>query len=123
MRLFGFAFAVAWVVPTALSGATFPGPVGEWRVADGTATVAIHACGADLCGFIASARDGDPIIGRQIFLGLKKSGNGWAGIIVNARDGQKYRARISLHNERTLKVEGCIIGGLICGGQHWSRLK
>jgi uncharacterized protein (DUF2147 family) len=110
--------ALAWVSPTALAG-----PAGEWRIADGTATVTLHACGIDLCGYVSWTKEGDPIVGKPVVISMKKTGNVWSGTIVNARDGQKYVARMSLHNEDTLKVEGCIIGGLICGGQHWSRLK
>ncbi len=28
-----------------------PGPVGEWRIADGSATVDIRPCGDELCGY------------------------------------------------------------------------
>jgi uncharacterized protein (DUF2147 family) len=30
---------------------------------------------------------------------------------------------MSLQSSETLKIEGCVLGGMICGGQHWSRVK
>ncbi|WP_036261596.1 DUF2147 domain-containing protein [Methylocapsa aurea] len=111
-----------------LSGAAFAGPAGEWRIADGTAHVAIENCGGNLCGHVSWSkgqgdRDLGNLVGRPVIIGMKPHGGVWTGSIVNARDGQKYVGRISLHGERTLKVEGCVAGGLICGGQEWSRLK
>lgn len=105
------------------SSSVFAGPVGEWRIADGSATVAIHDCGGNLCGYVSWARDSDAVVGKPVLIGMKPHGAVWAGSIVNARDGQKYVARISLRGEHTLKIEGCVVGGLICGGQEWSRLK
>lgn len=99
------------------------GPVGEWRIADGTAHVAIENCGGDLCGYVSWTKDSAAVVGKQVLIGMKPSGGVWAGSIVNARDGQKYIARMSLRGEKTLKIEGCVVGGLICGGQEWSRLR
>lgn len=106
----------------ASTGATIE-PVGVWRIADGTANVAIHACGTNLCGHVSWTKDSNALIGQPVLIGMKKTGNVWSGTIVNARDGQKYDARIQLQNEQVLKVEGCVSGGVICGGQQWSRLK
>jgi uncharacterized protein (DUF2147 family) len=49
--------------------------------------------------------------------------NVWSGTVVNTVDGQRYSARMSMQGEQVLKVEGCVMGGLICGGQQWSRVK
>jgi uncharacterized protein (DUF2147 family) len=106
-----------------LPASAFAGPVGEWRIADGTANVAIHNCGGDLCGYVSWSKDQGAMVGKPVLVGMKPIGGAWAGSVLNARDGQKYIARMSLRGERTLKIEGCVIGGLICGGQEWSRLK
>lgn len=113
-------------VAAALSFFSLPasaGPVGEWRISDGTANVAIRDCGPNLCGYVSWTKDSDELVGKPVLLGMKQRGNVWSGSIVNARDGQKYVGRISLRGEQTLQVEGCVLGGLICGGQHWTRLK
>jgi uncharacterized protein (DUF2147 family) len=108
-----------------LSGLCAPAvadPAGEWRIADGTANVAIHSCDGNLCGYVSWAKDAD-MLGKQVLISMQPQGDVWAGSIVNVRDGQKYIGRISLRGEAVLKVEGCVLGGVICGGQRWSRLK
>ena len=96
------------------TASAFASPTGIWRIADGSAEVQIAQCGDALCG---SAR------GQQVLVNMKPSGsNVWAGTIVDIRDGTKYAGRISLQGE-ALHVEGCIMGGVLCGGQNWSRVR
>lgn len=98
------------------------GPVGAWRVADGNAVVDIRPCGDDLCGFVASDKTGDASIGRQVFIDMRPEGDDWSGTIVDVTNGQRYAGKISLLDDNRLRVEGCIMGGFICGGQQWSRV-
>ncbi|WP_297295296.1 DUF2147 domain-containing protein [uncultured Methylovirgula sp.] len=100
-----------------------PDPTGEWKIADGTANVAIRPCGANLCGFVSWAKESSANLGRQVLIDMKPNGHAWFGTAVNVVDGEQYTARMSLEGARTLKVEGCLIGGMICGGQEWSRVK
>jgi len=100
-----------------------PGPVGEWKIADGTANVAIRPCGANLCGFVSWTKDGAAALGRQVLIDMKPDGHSWSGTVVNAVSGEQYSAHLSLQGPGSLKVEGCVVGGLICGGQIWSRVK
>jgi hypothetical protein len=53
---------------------------------------------------------------------MKPDGNKWVGSIYNARDGRTYTAKISMRGDNTLRVEGCIAGGMLCGGQDWARV-
>jgi uncharacterized protein (DUF2147 family) len=106
----------------AVGGPASASPVGEWRIADGSANVAIHPCGGDLCGSVSWSKDGQ-MIGKPVLINMKPNGDRWEGLIVDARNGRRYTARISLRGEATLKVQGCVLGGLICGGQLWSRVK
>lgn len=107
------------VTPSAASA----GPIGEWRVADGSATVSIRPCGTGLCGFVATAKDHQAsTVGRQVFFSLKPRSGHWSGTIVNIIDGQHYAGHISLLGSQTLRVEGCVMGGMICGGQQWARV-
>ncbi len=115
-------FAIAAAILASLSAAAFASPAGDWRIADGTANVEICACGSNYCGFVSWAKD-SKMVGKPVLISMKPNGNSWSGSIVNARDGQKYVGRISLRGEQVLKIEGCVLGGMICGGQQWSRLK
>jgi uncharacterized protein (DUF2147 family) len=90
------------------------GPVGIWRVADGSAEVHVMPCRGSLCGSVH---------GKRVFINMKPSGaNLWTGTIVDVRDGTKYAGKISMQGE-ALRVEGCVLGGAICGGQTWTRIR
>jgi uncharacterized protein (DUF2147 family) len=99
-----------------------PKPLGEWKIADGTANVSIRSCGTDLCGFVSWAKESSAPLGREVLIDMKQNGHSWFGTAVNVVNGEQYTARMSLEGAATLKVEGCIIGGMICGGQEWSRV-
>ncbi|HEY5226204.1 MAG TPA: DUF2147 domain-containing protein [Methylovirgula sp.] len=105
------------------SAFALPGPVGEWLIADGSAIVNIRPCGDNLCGFVASRKDSESSVGQQVFFDMKPEGGQWSGTIVNVKDGEHYAGHISLVSDTTLKVEGCVLGGIFCGGQQWSRVK
>jgi uncharacterized protein (DUF2147 family) len=54
---------------------------------------------------------------------MKPNGaNLWTGTIVDVRDGTQYAGKISMEGE-SLRVEGCVMGGAICGGQTWTRVR
>jgi len=130
--------ALALTVSIFAISPAFADPTGDWRVADGTATVRIKHCGAALCGYIASTstpagRDDhnpDPskrsrsVMGIEVLINLQKEGeNVWSGTTYNAEDGQIYTAKISLANEQALQIQGCVPGGGVCGSEVWARVK
>jgi uncharacterized protein (DUF2147 family) len=116
---------------------------GTWLTEGGKATVRIAACGDALCGTIIALKEPNdpdtgkpktdknnadpsqrsrPVIGSLIVLGMKPNGdNKWAGQVYNAEDGKTYTGSITLQNGNSLKLEGCILGGLICKAQAWTR--
>jgi uncharacterized protein (DUF2147 family) len=98
-------------------------PVGEWQIADGTANVAIRPCGPDLCGFVTWSKNAANVVGREVLIDMKPNGDLWSGIVVNAVDGMRYDARMSLVSDSVLKIQGCVLGGIFCGDQQWSRVK
>jgi uncharacterized protein (DUF2147 family) len=114
---------LAAALSLSLGAQAIASPAGEWRIADGTANVAIRSCGDNFCGYVSWTKDGE-MIGKPVLIGMKQSGGDvWAGSIVNARDGQSYSGRMSLRGDAVLKVQGCVLGGMVCGGQQWSRLR
>ena len=113
-------------------------PLGDWRVADGSAIVRIRKCGAALCGFVASTRSApgrdernpDPskrnrsVIGIEVLINLKPAGsNAWTGTSYNAEDGLYYSATVSMQSEQALQVKGCGPNGGVCGSETWTRVK
>ena len=112
----------ALVLVLASSSARAASPVGEWLVQDQSARVLIQKCGANLCGKISWSSDGKDI-GRQILLSLKPDGAQWTGTVVDVRDGTTYLAHVSLRSQSSLKLDGCVLGGVICSGELWTRVK
>ena len=47
--------------------------------------------------------------------------NRWEGEIYNSNNGKIYSSNISMVNENTLKLEGCVLG-FLCGGENWTRV-
>ena len=127
------ALAVATLVATpALAG----DPTGTWVRASGTSKIRIDHCGSALCGTVvweqsprkdiynpdASKRD-RPVTGVRVLLGMKPSGtpDQWKGEVYNAEDGKTYTGYITLQGASSLKLQGCVLGGLICKSDTWSR--
>jgi uncharacterized protein (DUF2147 family) len=137
---------MALSVATALIGPAFAGdPTGTWLTEGGKSRVRLVNCGDALCGRLQwlkepsdpatgkpkrDVRNADPgkrdrpLVGLDILLGMRpgEAPDQWAGDIYNPEDGKTYRARMTLQDARTLEVKGCVLGGLICKSQAWSRV-
>ncbi len=112
-------------------------PAGEWMVADGTAQIRIEPCADALWGVISWTKqpgfDGNnpdpakrsrPIVGVPILRALKLTGdNRWEGEVYNAQNGKMYSVNVSLVSDDVLKIQGCVFGGLFCGGENWTRVQ
>jgi uncharacterized protein (DUF2147 family) len=116
--------------------------VGEWLVADKTAKIGIAPCVEEerkdaLCGNIVwtltppglDEKNPDPekrsrsVLGIEILQAMKPTApNRWEGSVYNAQNGKTYKAVITLENPDALKLEGCVLGGLLCGGETWTRV-
>jgi uncharacterized protein (DUF2147 family) len=125
------------VAPAAPAASDPKSPVGEWITEDGAGHVRIRTCGEALCGVVSVADPNDtdrhnpdaskrnrPILGLPVLIDMKPAkSNRWEGQIYNAKNGKTYTSNISLKNPNVLRVEGCVLGGLFCGGQDWTRAK
>lgn len=111
-------------------------PIGVWTRSSGSSRIRIEACGQALCGTVVweknprkdiynpdPARRDDPVTGRRILLGMKPTGtpDQWKGEVYNAEDGKTYTGYVSLQADGKLKLQGCVLGGLICKSDLWSR--
>jgi uncharacterized protein (DUF2147 family) len=118
-------------------------PAGTWLTEEGKAVIRVADCGGALCGTIVSlkepndpqtgkpkvdknnvdaAKRGRPIVGVQIVVGAKPDGpNKWSGQVYNPEDGKTYAGNIALAGPNTIKVQGCIMGGVICKTNTWTR--
>jgi len=130
------ALAIGLLLPVAAGAAE---PTGTWLIKDGGAQVRVGRCGADLCGTVAWIKKGAPrvdlnnpdpakrsrpLLGSRVLLGLKPSGEGqWTGSLYDAEDGRTYTGKLTIVDERHVKVAGCVLGGLICQSQIWTRVR
>ena len=111
-------------------------PVGEWLVANGDARIRIEPCANALWGVIAWTREPgidsnnpdpakrEPLHGRRADPARHEAGerrNKWEGEVYNAQNGKMYSANISLVSDDVLKIQGCVLGGIFCGGENWTR--
>ncbi len=113
-----------------------PSPVGVWATPAGETQVRIARCGDGLCGTVAKVTAGetrdvnnpDPalrsrsVVGTALLSGLKPSEDGWEGSIYNFRDGKTYSGKMALKGPNVLELSGCVLGGLFCKKQVWSRV-
>ena len=119
---------------------------GVWTTEHGDAKIRIAACGSALCGTIVGlaqpvdkdgraktdvnnpdpARRARPLVGLTILTGLtpeggETGGGTWRGVIYNADDGKNYDVSVRPIDDRRAAIRGCILGGLFCGGETWTR--
>jgi uncharacterized protein (DUF2147 family) len=128
-------FASAAFLALTASSAMAADPIGDWLVKDGYAHIRIDNCAGKMWGIVAWEKEtgfdkenpdptkkGRPTLGMPILLGMKPTRpNLWEGEIYNSNNGKTYDARISLLNDTTLKLEGCVLG-IFCGGENWTRV-
>ena len=113
------------------AGAAMADPIeGVWQtqVDDGSyAHVTIVPCGAAFCGDITqSFKDGAAYqsenTGRQIVIDMVPDGDGYyEGKVWRPSNDKIYIGKITLSGD-TLKLKGCVAGGLLCAKQTWSRV-
>jgi uncharacterized protein (DUF2147 family) len=119
-------------------------PTGVWFTEDNDARVRIYACDQDLCGTVLSLKEpNDPdtgkprldklnqdaskrdrtIVGIELMSGLKPNGtpDQWEGSLYNPDDGYTYKGILTVQDLLTLKLQGCVLGGLICKSEIWKR--
>ncbi|WP_447752338.1 DUF2147 domain-containing protein [Sphingopyxis fribergensis] len=109
-----------------------PTPFGLWQNPKGTIVVRTHGCGPLLCGdivwagpkAIADARDAGvtALVGTELLSNYRASGAGrWTGQVYVPDQGRRFYSTIELKTSDSLRISGCILGGLICKHQEWTR--
>lgn len=127
--------AACVTLPNSLQASTLrPDPlIGEWLNSKGTVTVRIQRCGQTSCGFVVSATEkakqraregGTPnLIGTRVLTNLQPAGDaGFKGQVFDPKRNINASATLRLIGPRTLLVTGCVLAGLICKKQRWTRV-
>jgi uncharacterized protein (DUF2147 family) len=89
---------------------------GNWRTQAGY-TAAITDCGGSFCITLKTG----PSAGRQIGAMKPTGGGNYAGKITDPANERTYAGKGALSGA-TLTMSGCVLGGLICRSQTWTRL-
>ncbi|KEQ53351.1 DUF2147 domain-containing protein [Sphingobium chlorophenolicum] len=111
-----------------------PQPEGLWLSPHHNVAVRTGPCGDRLCGWIvwadgeaqADARDGGTprLVGTELLEDYRAEGRGqWRGTVFVPDMGRRFASQISQLSPGRLRVRGCILGGLICKSQLWTRIE
>ncbi len=90
-------------------------PLGVWNTEKNKGMVRIEPCGQNLCGYAVPN-------GEKILVNMKPSDKKWTGRIHDPDSGKTYDSTIAMKGPNTLRVQGCVFGGIFCGGQTWNRV-
>jgi uncharacterized protein (DUF2147 family) len=137
--------AAAWLAAGAVLGASATDPTGTWHTQGQLAQVLIAKCGENLCGTIVALKDpidpatgkpqtdtenedatkrGRPVIGIQVVIGMRPAGtNTWSGQFYSPEEGKTVGGNLILKDADTLTVQGCLLGGLLCRSETWTRAR
>ena len=132
--LFASAAVLGLASGTAL--AADPSPIGDWLVKDGYANIRIDNCVGKLWGIVVwekapgldsenpdPAKKSRPTLGIPVLMGLTPTKpNRWEGEIYNSQNGKMYSAGISMMDDNTLELEGCLFPNFLCQAQKWTRV-
>ena len=121
----------AAVVALGLGTAAYADPaVGTWKtqVDDGAyAHVKMSKCGSNICGTIARTFNStgeykSANIGKKLVRDMTPDGSGnYAGKVWRPSNDKIYIGKMTVSGN-SLKLSGCVAGGLICSKQTWSRV-
>lgn len=137
MRSFFLASATAMLV---MGSTAWAEPVlGVWQTQSGEdggyAHVEITPCSGKVCGTIiqtfedngdiATTQEAKDVLGTVIIKDMVSHGDGtYSGGTIYAPDTEKtYVSKMAVTSGDVLQVKGCVLGGLICRGQDWKRIK
>ncbi|MBP0438930.1 DUF2147 domain-containing protein [Tianweitania sediminis] len=89
---------------------------GRW-LTDSGATATIASCGKAFCITLSSGAHKGRRIGRMNADGESR----YSGEITDPANNKTYAGKASLDGN-SLSMKGCVLGGLICRGQKWTRM-
>lgn len=129
-RIFSRAAAIVAALAMIPVAAHAAPPKGVWTNPKKNVRVAFQRCGPAICGKViwaspeAQAKAGMPLVGTMLFEDFVEEGPGeWTGSVFVPDIGQSVSGTIRQMDANTLVGEGCVIAGLGCKSQTWTRLR
>ncbi|HEY8383621.1 MAG TPA: DUF2147 domain-containing protein [Microvirga sp.] len=123
------------LVLTAPALAQAPDPSGTYLSETGETRVRIARCGGAYCGTIIAVKGetkdvnnadtglrGRNLVGVQMISNIQPSGDGFTGQLYNYKDGKTYSGKMSFQGGNAMQLSGCVMGGLICRSQTWTKV-
>ena len=106
---------------------------GQWTNYKKNVVVQVERCGAAYCGRVVQAsakaqekarKGGTPrLIGTQILTGLKPVGDGkFRGRAFVPKRNIHATATVRQLNANVMQVQGCVLAGLLCDNEKWTRV-
>ena len=106
---------------------------GQWTNYKKNVVVQVERCGTAYCGRVVQAsakakakarKGGTPnLIGTQILTGLKPVGEGrFRGKAFVPKRNIHATATVRQVSDDVMQVQGCVLGGLLCDNERWTRV-
>ncbi|MBB4837994.1 uncharacterized protein (DUF2147 family) [Sphingomonas kyeonggiensis] len=106
----------------------------EWRNPSNSVHIRIDNCGGAVCGTITWASDKaiadakrggtNSLVGTRLFRDLKPAGQGkWSGKVFVPDIRQTFSGTIQFQDGDKMVGKGCVLFGIICKAQTWSRVR
>ena len=98
---------------------------GDWARSDGRAKVKIAKCGADICATNTWIKPGTPSekAGDVLVMKVEKvADNQYSGSAFDPQRDMSYKITLDVGDSK-MTSKGCVLGGLLCKGVGWTRIK
>lgn len=133
MRRILVATLLLLTVPAAGAAPVGDRPDGLWLNPRNSVAVRTGPCGDRLCGWVvwadaqarADALDSgvSQLVGTRLLEDYRPDGrHQWSGTVYVPDMGRHFASYIEQTSPRQLKIRGCILGGLLCRSQLWTRI-
>lgn len=133
MRLTASLTAAALTLATA-SPALATSPLeGRWLNPKHSVMVQIGDCGRALCGRVvqasahskakAASAGTATLVGTALLTDLTPGGDGWRGTVFLPDHKIRAAARLTLVSPDRLQIKGCVLAGMLCRSQLWTRVE
>lgn len=104
---------------------------GLWLHPENSVIIHLAPCGQAICGTVtwanerakkAASRGIDQLVGARLLTDLRPRDNGqWRGKLFVPDLNVRVNGKLTPIKPNKLRVSGCLIGGMICGSQVWTR--
>ena len=127
--------ALALVLLVGTAQAQSADPSGTYLSESGETRVRIARCGSAYCGTIVAVQgeakdvnNPDPklktrnLVGVPMISNIVPSGDSFTGSLYNYKDGKTYTGKMRFKGGNAMELSGCVLGGLICRSQTWTKV-